>query len=568
MQNLIPTLINDNNNNLSVEQKLLQNYSTGGSDIPPLKSYSSPHYSAPIFHSPSPVSSSKDLLINYAPNYHQNQETQFMNNRTTHLNQHQQIRNMSPCLPSIMDQLNSFVKSKAPTLSSTPVQKIISQPADQEQPIDLSAKKPTFLVEPTLSNRPKANDHLLEESINSSISKSTPQIVKQSINFDKQKVYDNIMPPLNHNSIIKGHQLYQNVRSEEFAHLAPGVHTPHSLPRNVQNMLNNRNDERLNISSLSNPSSSSSSTLTPTKTVINNKTFPEILGKSTCPTCMKQFSKPEQLSLHFKIHSFERLFRCEPCAVSFRTKGHLQKHTRSVSHINKLNMSITFGRPSSDNPRPFKCSDCKIAFRIHGHLAKHLRAKMHIMKLECLGKLPFGMFAEMERNNINFSQIDTTDCVKALETLQALAQKLYDPRQVCWKDMSSLVENGATANQDDSDLPIIEEDIDVIEDLDDSLSEDHQEDEEDQSKTIMKTKAKSSNDQTREIIKTPITNTSSSTTISKNGNITSTRSNTCYLCGQVFKGVKFLQVHLYCEHPELMGNVHNNSSPDTTTAKV
>lgn len=35
--------------------------------------------------------------------------------------------------------------------------------------------------------------------------------------------------------------------------------------------------------------------------------------KPTCPTCMKQFSKPEQLRLHYKIHTFERLFRCESC---------------------------------------------------------------------------------------------------------------------------------------------------------------------------------------------------------------------------------------------------------------
>lgn len=556
----MPALINDNNNNLSV-QKLFQNYhSTVSTDIPPLKSYSSPHYSASIYHSPapSPITISKDLFIDYAHKYHQNQETQFLDNKATHLSQHQQLQNMSPSLPPIMEQLNSFVKSKA-SISSTPTQKIISELADQEQPIDLSAKKST------LSNIPKTDNHLLEESNNSPISKLSPKIVEQSLTFDKQKIYEN-MPSLNHNSIIKGHQLYQNVRSEEFAHLAPGVHTPHSLPRNIQNMLHNKNEERSNISSFSSQTSLPATSITPVKT-INNKTFPEIMGKSTCPTCMKQFSKPEQLSLHFKIHSFERLFRCEPCAVSFRTKGHLQKHTRSVSHINKLNMSITFGRPSSDNPRPFKCSDCKIAFRIHGHLAKHLRAKMHIMKLECLGKLPFGMFAEMERNNINLSLIDTTDCVKALETLQALAQKLYDPRQFCWKNMSSLVENGTTVNHDDSDLPIIDEDIDLIEeDLNDSLSED-QEDQENRGKKILKPPTKSNNDQTEEIIKTPIDNSNSNATLSKNGNITSTRSNTCHLCGQIFKGVKFLQVHLYCEHPELMANVHNSSN-ETNSAKV
>lgn len=156
-------------------------------------------------------------------------------------------------------------------------------------------------------------------------------------------------------------------------------------------------------------------------------------GKCICSICNKVFSRSSQLRLHINIHYFERPFRCESCAVSFRTKGHLQKHKRSVSHFNKVNMNLTFGTPTTDNPRPFKCADCKIAFRIHGHLAKHLRSKMHIMKLECLGKLPFGMYAEMERSGINLNEIDTTDCENSLQSLQCMAQRLYDPRQMRWE---------------------------------------------------------------------------------------------------------------------------------------
>lgn len=81
-------------------------------------------------------------------------------------------------------------------------------------------------------------------------------------------------------------------------------------------------------------------------------------------------------------------------------------------------MNSTFGTATMSNPRPFKCTDCKIAFRIHGHLAKHLRSKMHIMRLECLGKLPFGMYAELERSGLNIHDIDTTDCHNSLESLQ------------------------------------------------------------------------------------------------------------------------------------------------------
>lgn len=79
---------------------------------------------------------------------------------------------------------------------------------------------------------------------------------------------------------------------------------------------------------------------------------------------------------------------------------------------------------STSNPRPFKCDDCSVGFRIHGHLAKHLRSKMHIMKLECLGKLPFGTYAEIERCGINMNDIDTTDCENPLESLQVSNRKL------------------------------------------------------------------------------------------------------------------------------------------------
>lgn len=86
-------------------------------------------------------------------------------------------------------------------------------------------------------------------------------------------------------------------------------------------------------------------------------------------------------------------------------------------------MGTTFGTPTSSNPRPFKCTDCDIAFRIHGHLAKHLRSKMHIMKLECLCKLPFGTYAEMERSGTNMNEIDTTDCAHSLASLQVCKKK-------------------------------------------------------------------------------------------------------------------------------------------------
>ncbi|KAK9745285.1 Zinc finger, C2H2 type [Popillia japonica] len=167
--------------------------------------------------------------------------------------------------------------------------------------------------------------------------------------------------------------------------------------------------------------------------ISSNKDVNELIGKpeenKSCTICSKSFCKPSQLKLHMNIHYLERPYRCDSCSVSFRTKGHLQKHERSASHHNKLSSSPNL---SSSEPRPFKCSDCNIAFRIHGHLAKHLRAKMHIMKLECLNKIPFGLYAELERSNSLLTEINTTDGDQCLESLKMLAKKVFtnDPSKL------------------------------------------------------------------------------------------------------------------------------------------
>ena len=153
-------------------------------------------------------------------------------------------------------------------------------------------------------------------------------------------------------------------------------------------------------------------------------------GKYVCSLCKTHFPNNAVLNIHSKIHLFERPYRCDPCAVSFRTHGHLQKHKRSSGHFNKVNINATFGEPSTSNPRPFYCGDCKTGFRIHGHLAKHLRSKSHIMKLENSGKLPIGMFAEMERLGTNLNEIDTSDCETSLASLKAMAARLCKNKEI------------------------------------------------------------------------------------------------------------------------------------------
>lgn len=176
-------------------------------------------------------------------------------------------------------------------------------------------------------------------------------------------------------------------------------------------------------------------------------------GRRVCDFCNKTFTKPSQLRLHLNIHYMERPFRCGVCAVSFRTRGHLQKHERSGSHHNKVSMTSTFGAATSFNPRPFRCSDCNIAFRIHGHLAKHLRSKMHVMRLECLFKLPFGTFTEIERAGVSLTDIDTTDCASSLASLQSLARKLHekDPTKLEYREPSTGAPSAGKESSDDEE---------------------------------------------------------------------------------------------------------------------
>ena len=213
--------------------------------------------------------------------------------------------------------------------------------------------------------------------------------------------------------------------TDEIVEVLPQHHSPNSIvsPPNktMEEVIKAENDQ--NASKSSSMSNSSTKSCSSSSSGSGSSTNSNSNGKYVCSTCKASFPTPTVLSCHQKIHLFERNFRCDACSVSFRTSGHLQKHKRSSGHFNKVSINATFGEPSPSNPRPFNCGDCRIGFRIHGHLAKHLRSKSHIMKLENSGKLPIGMYAEMERLGTNFNEIDTSSCESSLSSLKSLASK-------------------------------------------------------------------------------------------------------------------------------------------------
>ncbi|XP_058836700.1 uncharacterized protein LOC131693138 isoform X2 [Topomyia yanbarensis] len=193
---------------------------------------------------------------------------------------------------------------------------------------------------------------------------------------------------------------------------------------------------------------------TPTNEFSSLSHFQEDGGRPVCDVCNKRFLKTSQLKIHMNIHYMERKYRCEPCGTSFRSQGLFLKHERSATHRNKVSMTTTFGIATDSNPRPFYCKDCDVGFRIHGHLAKHLRSKMHVLKLECLGKLPFGTYTEIERSGTNLTEIDTTDCENSLSSLKRLAVRLNvkDPANVLPGGGmgSSSADAGPSGNETDS----------------------------------------------------------------------------------------------------------------------
>lgn len=138
-------------------------------------------------------------------------------------------------------------------------------------------------------------------------------------------------------------------------------------------------------------------------------------GPCTCEQCGRTFQKQHQLMMHMNVHYLNSgKCPCNTCGITFNTRNLLKKHSCS-----ELMLSST----TNNNPRPFKCTYCEKEFRIQGHLAKHLRSKTHVQKLESQEKLPFGTYNKIDEQIIRLADIDTTDCESSLASLKMLAEQ-------------------------------------------------------------------------------------------------------------------------------------------------
>lgn len=79
------------------------------------------------------------------------------------------------------------------------------------------------------------------------------------------------------------------------------------------------------------------------------------------------------------------------------------------------------------------------------------------MKLECLAKIPFGLYAELERSNSLLTEINTADGDQCLESLKVRSLLLFFLAQKCgrrpWESHLSVRVN---SDQDELILRLID----------------------------------------------------------------------------------------------------------------
>ena len=114
-----------------------------------------------------------------------------------------------------------------------------------------------------------------------------------------------------------------------------------------------------------------------------------------CGICHKRFGTKRILKDHTVIHSEDRPFRCSQCDSSFKRKGDLTKHIRSVHHKEKRfhcdHCSKGFFKKGDlikhlrvhTGERPFQCTICDKAFKIKGVLTNHKRIHTGEKPYEC-----------------------------------------------------------------------------------------------------------------------------------------------------------------------------------------
>lgn len=79
----------------------------------------------------------------------------------------------------------------------------------------------------------------------------------------------------------------------------------------------------------------------PVSNVGRKRKHPVKPGKHICKYCGRACAKPSVLEKHIRMHTDERPYPCDICALRFRTKSNLYKHRKSYTHTSKLKERVS-----------------------------------------------------------------------------------------------------------------------------------------------------------------------------------------------------------------------------------
>lgn len=94
-------------------------------------------------------------------------------------------------------------------------------------------------------------------------------------------------------------------------------------------------------------------------------------NKIPCPICNRTFGK-NSLRCHLRLHTNERIFKCDHCELKFTRKANLKEHVQRIhlgkfiakrpsSQLNRLSQKTLLS--SRSNEQMFECSICEKKFR-------------------------------------------------------------------------------------------------------------------------------------------------------------------------------------------------------------
>ena len=93
--------------------------------------------------------------------------------------------------------------------------------------------------------------------------------------------------------------------------------------------------------------------------------------KVVCEICQRPFRDPGDLRKHYNIHSETKMFQCDICGTSFRSKNTLLRHIKNKH--SKTSMI----------ERKFKCGECGKDFEYQSGLIQHMKFHAATKEFEC-----------------------------------------------------------------------------------------------------------------------------------------------------------------------------------------